>query len=77
MPAAKDGGWVLDDRGADYPIYGLQCVRCKHLHDERPEDFIGSRCAAFARIPREILEGKHDHTLPFPGDGGIRFEPIQ
>ena len=75
MPATKDGGWVLDDRSVDYPIYGLQCVRCKHLHDEQPEDFIGSKCTAFARIPLEILEGKHDHAQPFPGDGGVVFEP--
>jgi len=72
-----DGGWILDDRSIDYPIFGLQCVNCKHFSIEPPEDNIGSKCSAFARIPREILEGKHNHTQPFPGDGGIRYEPIQ
>jgi len=77
MPEAKDGGWILDDRSVEYPKYGYQCARCKHLSYESPKDYIGSKCAAFSRIPREILEGTHDHRLPFPGDGGIRFEPIQ
>lgn len=76
MPRTKDGGWILDDTSVNYPIYGEQCVRCKHMSVERPEDGIGSKCAAFARIPREILDGEHDHTLPFPGDEGIRFEPL-
>jgi len=30
------------------------------LHDDRLEDFIGSQCKAFRRIPCEILEGKHE-----------------
>ncbi|MBT9174344.1 MAG: hypothetical protein DDT21_02758 [Syntrophomonadaceae bacterium] len=67
---------TLDDRSVIYPIYGEQCVRCRHWSLERPKDFIGSKCKAFQRIPREILEGKHDHRRPFSGDGGIRFEPI-
>lgn len=67
---------ILDDRAVNYPIYGKQCVRCKHFKLEPPPDGIGSACKAFKRIPREILEGKHDHRLPFPGDNGIRFEPI-
>lgn len=72
----KVGSWILNDESIYYPIFGEQCVRCKHWSPERPVDFVGSKCAAFARIPREILEGRHDHTHPFPGDGGIRFEPI-
>nr|PZN08600.1 MAG: hypothetical protein DIU64_10235 [Caldicoprobacter oshimai] len=75
MPETKDGGWILDDREVNYPRYGKQCVRCKYWMGIA-EDFIGSSCKAFKRIPREILEGKHDHRLPFPGDNGIRFEPI-
>lgn len=68
---------IIDDRSVNYPIYGEQCVRCKNWSTERPADDIGSMCKAFRRIPRGILEGTHDHRLPFPGDGGIRFEPIQ
>ncbi|MDI6716974.1 MAG: hypothetical protein QME63_08535 [Actinomycetota bacterium] len=67
---------MLDDKGVNYPIYGDQCARCQHLFLKRPESGIGSACKAFPeRIPREILDGKHDHKLPFPGDRGIRFEP--
>jgi len=76
MPRTKNGGWMLDDRSVDYPIYGEQCARCRHWSNEPPADYIGSKCKAFPRrIPREILEGKFDHSLPFPGDGGVRFEP--
>jgi hypothetical protein len=35
-------------------------------------------CDAYEeRIPVEIITGEHDHTEPFPGDNGIRFEAIQ
>ena len=36
------------------------------------------RCTAFPdEIPREIAGNKHDHRTPFPGDPGIRFEPLK
>ena len=32
-------------------------------------------CKAFPKgIPDEILDGQHDHSEPFPGDGGILFK---
>lgn len=38
-------------------------------------------CDAFPApqvIPLELqIEGDFDHTKPFPGDGGIRFEPLE
>jgi len=49
------------------------CQRCRHKHigkstcDAYPEDPPGR--------PRPIIAGEHDHTTPFPGDHGIRFEP--
>ena len=47
-----------------------QCLQCKHRE-------IGGLCSAFPRgIPRDIWDGFHDHRDPYPGDGGIRFEPI-
>jgi hypothetical protein len=50
-----------------------QCTGCRHL----PEDGEDMSCPAFpAGIPDEILLGLHDHTEPYPGDRGIRFEPL-
>lgn len=32
-------------------------------------------CKAFPQgIPRAIRDGDNDHTKPFPGDNGIRYE---
>ncbi len=47
-----------------------KCHLCKH--DIRGE--VG--CKAFPDgIPFPILRGEHDHSKPYPGDNGIRFEP--
>jgi hypothetical protein len=36
------------------------------------------RCTAYPdEILREIAGNKHDHRKPFPGDKGIRFEPLK
>lgn len=54
----------------------VQCRSCRHFHGE------GSPpgCAAFGGfkggIPEAIWLGRHDHTAPYPGDGGIRYEPL-
>ena len=49
----------------------IRCILCKHYRMEQ-------KCKAFPkRIPEEILTGKDDHSKPFKGDGGIRFEPIK
>ena len=47
------------------------CGKCKHYINKK------SACTAFpGGIPAEILEGEHDHRKPYPGDNGIRYEPI-
>ena len=50
------------------------CLVCKHYHYQDEEN---NRCDAYAEsIPFEILTSVVDHTRPYPGDNGIRFEPI-
>jgi hypothetical protein len=52
------------------------CMRCKHLIED-PE-FEGYRCEAYPDgIPHWIINTKLEHRIPFPGDRGIQFEPIE
>jgi len=61
------------ERDAD--VFVPLCNSCAHL--ERSESSLGT-CRAFPRgIPKEIFLGKADHRKPFPGDHGIRFEPLE
>jgi len=49
------------------------CTNCKNFD----EDNYGT-CKAFPDgIPAIIASNEIDHTKPFKGDGGIRFEPIK
>lgn len=46
-----------------------QCISCKHYR-------MLLKCKAYPDgIPVDIITGKHDHTKPFPGDNGVRYEP--
>jgi len=61
----------MPDRFTEYNVvpYFPICNECKH-------HFSGDKCLAFLKgIPREILNGDHDHHKPFAGDNGIQFEP--
>ena len=52
------------------------CAGCRHFDRDR---FDGNFCDAFpddGGIPQEIITGQHDHRRPYPGDGGIQFEPM-
>jgi hypothetical protein len=51
------------------------CLGCRHFDRTAPGP--GFACAAFpAGIPDAIIESRADHRVPFDGDGGIRFDPI-
>jgi len=57
-----------------------QCSGCKHALNaaRRPTGEIYPRCAAFLDgIPDEILWNEVRHIEPYPGDHGIRYEPIE
>lgn len=55
----------------------IQCANCKHFRDERP-DSNRPACDAFPDgMPPVVLTGEHDHRKAYPGDNGIRFEPIE
>jgi len=48
------------------------CTTCKHFTPEKGNP----KCAAFPNgVPDDIFWGDHDHRKPYPGDGGIVYEP--
>ncbi|MBB6348311.1 hypothetical protein ACWGH8_35270 [Nonomuraea muscovyensis] len=58
------------------------CDACARLRQRANPQAVSSieryvpYCEAFPReVPEEIVFGGFDHRRPYPGDGGIRFEP--
>ena len=74
----SDAANNLDDLDGMIPIdetsgLPVACWTCRH-YDERAR----VRCAAFPDgIPLPIQWGEFDHRQPFPGDNGIRYEPVE
>lgn len=62
----------LDDRHEILNLYGSQCARCKHFHEE---DYY---CLAYPDgIPDELLSGKEKHNSIIKGQKGeIVFESM-
>jgi len=54
---------------------GFQCMGCKRLkRDALPYSYL---CEAFPDgIPDAIVFGDHDHAEHFPGDHGLKLDPI-
>ncbi len=51
------------------------CSFCQNFDLSNP---VARQCSAFpGGIPLEIWNGEHDHKNHYPGDNGIRFEPVQ
>ena len=47
------------------------CYKCRHYA-------AFEACVAYPNgIPAEIFRSEHDHRQPYPGDHGIRFEPLE
>ena len=54
------------------PMVSRTCTACRHFHAD-----VDRTCAAFPNgIPLEIWKAENGHRKPYPGDHGIRFEPI-
>lgn len=62
-----------------------KCMSCKHFRgitddytmicDAFPEPVEREEDWTLLAIPESILNERFDHTKPYPGDHGIRFEP--
>jgi hypothetical protein len=53
----------------------LQCLDCRRFRRNQPRGEFRYDASPDG-IPDEILESKHNHRFPFPGDCGILYGPI-
>lgn len=59
---------------SEFDVSRPMCYGCRHLD----QDSVRHTCSAFpGGIPAPIWFSQYDHREPFPGDHGIRFEPIE
>lgn len=71
---SSSDGWsdaLIDKMDTDgVPFQVGVCVHCVHKHPGK------NSCDAYPAggIPLEIANGNNDHTQPFKGDHGIRYE---
>lgn len=64
-----------DERKLAETIFSPVCNLCKHFSVKRSLESGIPVCIAFPDgIPVEIWKGDNNHTEPYPGDRGIRFE---
>lgn len=76
MGHPNESDWIMGAIGATsgedevrFSAIGI-CHRCLHRRGVLT-------CDAFTDgIPFEILTGEVDHTVPYPGDGGIVFKAM-
>lgn len=64
---------TIDDSSLTIPFLSYVCGRCRHFLPKKTSIEV-KRCHAFDKIPMKIWCGENDHTQPYPGDKGIRFE---
>lgn len=66
--------FVIDDLSTEISLLSHICSRCVHFNASSPLSK-KKTCSAFPKgIPGEIWLGINDHTTPYPGDNGIRFQ---